>query len=91
MSLFAGLAKCESPYCQKYIYEKDMGKFKCGTKSLCSVECVHLTELSEYIDKLQGQLDKNQLMELIKAHLEKFKDELLADSVPFVFILRLGR
>ena len=90
MSLFVGLARCDSPYCQRYIYEKDAGKYTYGTQKLCSRECVHVVQLAEYIHKAQGQLDKNQLMEEVTKHFTTFKDELLADTVRLRFLDLLG-
>ncbi len=81
MSLFTGLKKCENEFCHKYIYEKDKGKYVHEKLELCSRECVHAAQIADYLAKMQGKVDFNMLMEGILSHFDKYKDELLAESV----------
>ena len=85
MSIFSGLKKCENEFCQRYIYEKDKGKYTLEKLSLCSPECVHAASISAFIAKFQGKPDKNLLMEQIRDHLEKMKDEAVLEFVLFSY------
>jgi len=83
MSLFSGLKKCENEFCPRYIYEKDTGKYTFEKLSLCSRECVYAAEISSYLNKMQGKIDKNLLLEQFRVLLEKYKEEIY---IEFVFL-----
>lgn len=84
MSLFSGLKKCENEFCHKYIYEKDKGKYMNDKQALCSPECLHASQIAQYLAKMQGKVDFNMLMGNILSHFEKFKEEILVESVCYI-------
>ena len=86
MSIFAGLKKCENSFCQKYVHEKDCGKYIYNDLKLCSQECIHSAELFTYMNKNKDKLDITLFFEQVREHFEKFREEIMKNYV-IIFIL----
>jgi len=81
MSLFADLKKCDNKFCQRYIYEKDKGKYNYKELNLCSLECVHTATLAFYVARNKDKFDMNTFLEQIREEFEKFREVLSTEYV----------
>jgi hypothetical protein len=84
MSLFADLKKCDNKFCQRYIYEKDKGRYKYKDLSLCSLECAHTAALAFYVATNKDKFDMNTFLEQIRKEFEEFREAL---SIEYVITL----